>query len=147
MLTSQKLRWLIWWMELCDCHWLCGSWEIAGVPWAWTWVHAHTHIYIISTHICGHCFTQCHHFIWVMDIDINAHPELICHLNCLQKDYTMHLTLRQKIIAYMETEQWALFVKQMFIIRGMIIMPRFLFLFFLQRNMCLRYPRKEDIHR
>lgn len=77
-----------------------------------------------------------------MDIDINAHPELICHLNCLQKDYTMHLTLRQKIIAYMETEQWALFVKQMFIIRGMIIMPRFLFLFFFAKKHVLKISKE-----
>lgn len=80
-----------------------------------------------------------------MGIDVTAHAELICHLNCLQKDYKMHLTLRQKVIAYTETEQWALFVKQIFIIRGMIIMPRYLF--FCKETCALRYPRKEDIHR
>lgn len=64
-----------------------------------------------------------------MGIGVNVHAELLCYLNCLQKNCTMHLALRQKVILYAETEQWGLnlmFVKQLFIIRGTIVLPGFL---------------------
>lgn len=38
-----------------------------------------------------------------MGIDVNAHAQLICYLNYLQKNDTMHLALRQKVIVYAET--------------------------------------------
>lgn len=61
-----------------------------------------------------------------MSICITARAELVCHLNWLQINSTIHLALRQKVNVYAKTEEWCLdliFVKQIFIIRKIIIMP------------------------
>ena len=59
-------------------------------------------------------------------LGVNVHAELLCYLNCPQKNCTIQFALRQEVILYAETEQWGLNVKQLFVIRGTIVMPGFL---------------------